>query len=406
MKQKALTQNTWTEEEIQLLKEKYPCTIKANILELFPRHTYVSIICKANSLNIKKLDEYKKYDTSKVKYVNWTKEELEIVKKYYPISSKKELEKLLPRHGYEQIKLKAKFFKLKKSDEAKERSRNENYRQYKIDPSNFFKTWSHDMAYILGFITTDGNVKKNRVMITQKGTEYDTLKKISIAMTGEDWVTRRVCINKNIHNEPRKYDEVCFWIDNKEIIKDLYNLGIHENKTFTVKPPENIPTKYFNSYLRGIIDGDGVNKKENKLELSISGNRYMMEFLLNFLNNFLGTKRNLVYPELYKESKKFCIISFSGYKLLKLIDYLYKDGNYLYMKRKYDICIKYIKICENKKQQRFLWRDDEINILSKFYYDTPQLELCKLLPGRSFKAICKKAKECGYSRKRIINKNK
>src|SRR5699024_6281424 len=38
---------------------------------------------------------------------------------------------------------------------------------YKVDES-FFKTWSNEMAYVLGFVFTDGNISGNTLTIAQK----------------------------------------------------------------------------------------------------------------------------------------------------------------------------------------------------------------------------------------------
>ena len=49
---------------------------------------------------------------------------------------------------------------------------------------------------------------------------------------------------------------VMFYDDKVELINDLENLGLHQNKTFTLEYP-NIDEKLERHFLRGYFDGDG-----------------------------------------------------------------------------------------------------------------------------------------------------
>src|SRR5690625_7370121 len=54
---------------------------------------------------------------------------------------------------------------------------------------DFFKTWSNEMAYALGFVITDGNISSSALAISQN--ERYILEAIRIAMESEYEIKRR-----------------------------------------------------------------------------------------------------------------------------------------------------------------------------------------------------------------------
>lgn len=119
---------------------------------------------------------------------------------------------------------------------------------------NFFKFWSRDMAYILGFIITDGYLlaDKHRLSFDIKSTDRAILEYIrSTLCPGASIFTFDKPLNGKIFHQCR------LTIFSKRIFNDLNNLGITIRKTGKEKFPEHLPTIYYRDFLRGIIDGDG-----------------------------------------------------------------------------------------------------------------------------------------------------
>jgi len=85
----------WGKEEIEILKKYYPTTSNKDLLTLLPNRTRRAIINKAEELGLKK------------KNIFWSKEEIEILKKHYFSSSWEELTKLLPNRSKNAIRHKA-----------------------------------------------------------------------------------------------------------------------------------------------------------------------------------------------------------------------------------------------------------------------------------------------------------
>lgn len=111
---------------------------------------------------------------------------------------------------------------------------------------------SHEKAYLLGLIETDGNIRlsHNEINITQHKDYYLYIKAIMSYVLGS--------INEtNDRNCKKLY---CF---SNEAVNDLINIGIVENKTYkqtdedSIKLINAIPKEFYPSFIRGIFDGDG-----------------------------------------------------------------------------------------------------------------------------------------------------
>ena len=113
---------------------------------------------------------------------------------------------------------------------------------------DYFKTWSHDMAYILGFLVADGNVAKNGyyVKVEVKPSDRDVLEFI------RDQITPGYAIRQSRPSEIR-------WYPSSAILKkDLSELGVVPAKTGKEIIPPTLPDKYLWDFIRGVFDGDGT----------------------------------------------------------------------------------------------------------------------------------------------------
>jgi len=109
---------------------------------------------------------------------------------------------------------------------------------------NFFKTWSHDMAYILGFWWADGWIYKDKFCISQGKPRKYILQKILRVM------------RSNYPIKVRKWGVCQFEIQSREIVNDIVSLGGKERKSLDVTFPK-IPKNLLPDFVRGYFDGDG-----------------------------------------------------------------------------------------------------------------------------------------------------
>lgn len=142
------------------------------------------------------------------------------------------------------------------------------YKMYEYN-SNFFKDWTKDSAWVFGWLLTDGYITDNgwQIKLLVKKDDRELLEKIrrKIHYTGFIYDGER--------NGGRKYSylRIC----SREMVEDLFSLGIpKENKTFNVSFPE-IPDKFFWCFIRGVFEGDGhirhKTEKGDVLSIGITG---------------------------------------------------------------------------------------------------------------------------------------
>lgn len=218
--------------------------------------------------------------------------------------------------------------------------------KYKVNET-FFKKWSPEMAYVLGFVCADGSIYKS-----SRGSY------LSITSVDKPIIQLLKRLLKSEHTI--RMDDKLIWehsrprfllrIGNKSLYEDLILLGVTPSKSLTMDMP-NIPSKYLRDFVRGYFDGDGcvylaTAKGKTRLviikQLSViftSGSKKFLESLSKVLDENL----NLVQKKVYNSHRSFQV-RYRTKDSLKLFEFLYKgcDGNYL--KRKFDIFQKYFKM--------------------------------------------------------------
>jgi hypothetical protein len=124
---------------------------------------------------------------------------------------------------------------------------------YKTIDKNYFKTWSHDMAYVLGFMAADGTITKTgrgTAFFSIAITDYKLLASIRSSFRSNHTISVRV------RKEPNQKPLYRLQIGSKEIVNDLEKLGFTTRKTHSLLFPS-VPKKYIGAFVRGYFDGDG-----------------------------------------------------------------------------------------------------------------------------------------------------
>ncbi len=118
-------------------------------------------------------------------------------------------------------------------------------RYYEID-ENFFKKWTNESSYTLGWAFSDGNVSKD-------GRTFGFhLHKKDIKILK---ILREMMSSK--HKIFLYGNAVEFRIHSKKMCKDLISLGCTPKKSLNIKFPSNLPRRYLKHFVRGYFDGDG-----------------------------------------------------------------------------------------------------------------------------------------------------
>ncbi len=210
---------------------------------------------------------------------------------------------------------------------------------------DFFKKWTPEMAYVLGFFAADGNMTEHRnggKYIEFTSNDFEMLEKIKRSMNSGNKISR---MNKGFKDCQK------IQIGSRTIFQDLLKLGMTPNKSKTIKIP-NIPDKYSPHFIRGYFDGDGCahlgkywakdrNKERWVFNIRFcSGSQRFLEGLQRNIREG-GIEGGYLYD---KQGKGYDLV-FSWKKGIDLCRFMYDNvspGGYLL--RKYQIFQKASKI--------------------------------------------------------------
>ena len=240
-------------------------------------------------------------------------------------ASQEELQKLFPRRTRKAIMAQGERLGLKRNRKKPRLYVNEDY----------FKKWSPNMAYILGYILADGCIIKGTYTGYSDSLKFgvqlkdkDILEKIKKELSSE----HSISINKNAAH-------LC--ITSQKIVDNLKCLGITYRKSLKETVPV-VPKEYKKDFIRGIIDGDGG--------ISFDKRRYPTLRLcggintLSFVKNYFWKKfqaYSIIGKRTFSSSANNCLhaISYRANTAKKLMLHLYNNAS-LYLDRKYQLAMK------------------------------------------------------------------
>ncbi len=194
---------------------------------------------------------------------------------------------------------------------------------------DFFNEFNEQSSYILGLISSDGNISWNTkegyytITITASEKDKEHLENI-----------RKILSSTKPLIYSLKTKSYRLIINNKNICKRLMGLGITPRKSLTLKFPV-IPKEQLRHFIRGVIDGDGhvryvKRKKSSYFEITISsGSKIFCEGFIKSIKDCIGINTNL-----RKIGENTYIIQYSCSRGEKLAEFIYSNAN-TFLGRKY-----------------------------------------------------------------------
>lgn len=201
--------------------------------------------------------------------------------------------------------------------------------------SDFFKTWSSEMAYIVGFIAADGNIcHTGRAHVLHIACDdKDIIEKIRNVMTFQGPIHQKARLNGKISYSLRICDPVIF--------QDLVRINITERKSLTLKPPV-IPGRFVKDFVRGYFDGDGsVSSRskvyQDKLVVDLyTSSPYMASFLYEIMKVISkGHYKGTINTLLVHQKTPYYVVRLGHKASQILFSYMYQDAT-IYLERKYN----------------------------------------------------------------------
>lgn len=202
----------------------------------------------------------------------------------------------------------------------------------------FFSKESHNMAWVLGFLASDGNVSKdrNKIRIELSYIDEEILQRIKTAIKIENPI--------QFKEDKKGRKLVLLGWSSKQHKEDLARYSIVPNKTFILDPPYALSHKYYLDYIRGYFDGDGTininmchQGRSKAIRFGICGaSKPVLDWIVDVFEEY-GVPR--VNPHLDSSHEKpFYSIIYSTRASRKIYKLLYGNlkEDSLYLQRKKD----------------------------------------------------------------------
>lgn len=215
--------------------------------------------------------------------------------------------------------------KIKKiSPEELSKIQSKNARKYHIN-EDYFKHWTHNMAYTLGLWWADGCIYRGQMFdITQHRKDKYILKKIAEDMGYEG------NLQDAVDTQSSRINFSCVVIYN-----DIRKLGGAERKSLTAIFPKNIPDEFIPDFVRGYFDGDGSiwYVKRSRINSNFSsGSRIFLESLLKILREKAGIIGGSI--SFCNKTQTCYHLTFGTKDSAKLGKYMYSNNPQFYLLRK------------------------------------------------------------------------
>lgn len=236
-----------------------------------------------------------------------------------------------------------------------------NKRSYYVNDYYFSNINTKNKSYILGLLASDGTIYKRNnncqglIQLKLKEEDEYILKDILQDMDSTYPVNK---INNN------GFYQSLFSISSEQMYKDLINIGIKEKKTWNMNLfdiLDNITKEFKFDFIRGYFDGDGCitelkNNQISKVHISFSCPFNFAKQLKEELKKYEIDSK--IFIDNHKNySNLFCNLEILGtlnkYCFLKFIYSNLSSNKDLFLKRKYQKAIKFIKAVENNITNRF-----------------------------------------------------
>lgn len=200
---------------------------------------------------------------------------------------------------------------------------------------NYFKTWTPNMSYTLGFAFADGSVNKkmNRLSFEVHQQDVDILEGIKQDMQSKHKLSLRPPRQKSaLASGP----SAVLTISSTIVATDLVTLrGLHPQKTYRNDPLPDIPTEMIPHFLRGFFDGDGIVSfhQGRRGTVGFCGTPLFLTGILQHVCNLMGLNDTPLVTDKRNPGLHYLMWQ-NDSAVLAFRHYLYPEGEHLFGKRK------------------------------------------------------------------------
>lgn len=214
---------------------------------------------------------------------------------------------------------------------------------------DFFKKWTPEMAYVLGYFAADGSMVKNKRgahFIEFNSTDHCLILYVQKVLSSNHHIKKR------IRSKSSKWKPLYrLQLGSRELYTDLSKIGFTQNKSLTMCMPH-IPVRFQSNFVRGYFDGDGSvhfsyyhpkdrrGKKVAFMSLFTSGSREFLSSLKKML-----ARHALQGGSLFQKQKSGYTLLYSSKDTVALYRFMYHTRQVpTYLPRKKRIFEKAIRV--------------------------------------------------------------
>lgn len=193
---------------------------------------------------------------------------------------------------------------------------------------HFFKTWTPEMAYVLGYFAADGSMirhKNGGCFVEFTTTDRCLLEQLKLMTNASQKISTRT------YRHPHWKAQYRMQVGSREWFSDLLRLGFTPRKSKTMRLPR-IPDECFGDFMRGYFDGDGcVYFKQHWVR---ARDRYCWVFTSSFTSGSRGfledihaqlRSRGIKGGHIARKERGFALV-FSRHDSLALYRIMYNTG--------------------------------------------------------------------------------
>lgn len=218
---------------------------------------------------------------------------------------------------------------LKCSRNIKYSGRNNPNCKYNLDDNFFSKIDTEEKAYLLGWIASDGHIRKAGFCISIRKKDINILSSLRDIISKDLVIKQRIGYKNKNYKSIDEITDVTLTVNSKQISKDLCGLlKINPGKKSAIVQFPEIDKELEKHFIRGYFDGDGSicnpRKSSRQPRCKISSNSLQM--LKSIQEKCIG-KANI-----YRNNE----IEWNGNNCIDFLSYIYDDSK-IKLERKYDL---------------------------------------------------------------------
>ncbi len=244
---------------------------------------------------------------------------------------------------------------------------------------SLFSNWSQPMAYLLGYIFTDGSLGQTSPgsdRVTIASIDPEQLEKLAANLGTGIPIKKQKQSKKGFSGTEDRYIYL-IQFTRPEMIKDLRRLGLTERKSLSMQFPD-VPEEFLRDFIRGCWDGDGsLSVSMGTLRASyVTGSQQFIRTMRDRLDN-RGFGRLTIrtrQPDGVKTKNPSYSLVISSAAALRFCEFLYKDvPESLFLARKFLIYQAFRKFKDMPREEfvkfKTMWREEFVKAYLK---DNPE----------------------------------